>query len=315
VTRALVTGGTGFVGANLVRRLLQDGHEVHLLLRPDSQTWRIDEIIGRAHIHRLSDRRGVRGLLSNIAPQWVFHLAAHGAYPSQGDVDAMLETNVRFTIDLVEACVAAGCDAFVFAGSSSEYGFKDHAPAEDELPEPNSVYAVTKLCASMYCDYRARREAANIKVLRLYSVFGPWEEPSRLLPRLIVEGFEGRLPPLANPNTVRDFVYVDDVCEAFLAATTRSQGPRVFNVGSGMQTTLRDAVEVVREILRFGAPAEWGAFPERAWDTSSWVADVRRIREHLGWTPRTAFAAGVERTVNWFRQRPDLLERYRMHRR
>jgi len=310
-----VTGATGFVGANLVRRILRDGHELHLLLRPDSQTWRIDEIIDRAHIHRLNDRRSIRGLISTIAPNWVFHLAAYGAYPHQADVDAMLETNVRFTINFVESCAAVGCEAFVFAGSSSEYGFKDHAPAEDELPEPNSAYAVTKLCASNYCDYVARREAANIKVLRLYSVFGPWEEPSRLLPRLIVEGFEGRLPPLANPDTVRDFIYVDDVCEAFLAATARSQGLHIFNVGSGIQTTLRDAVEVVRKNLRLAAPLEWGVFPARAWDTSSWVADVRRIRQHLDWTPRTTFATGVERTVNWFQQRPDLLERYRMHRR
>src|SRR6202022_3882820 len=125
---------------------------------------------------------------------------------------------------LLQAAVTAGVQAFVNAGTSSEYGYKDHAPAEDEKLEPNSDYAVTKAAAPILCPHTAQRTGVAITPLRLYSVYGPYEEPTRLVPTLIVQGLEGKLPPLVNPDVARDYIHVDDACDAFvLAATTRDQ--------------------------------------------------------------------------------------------
>ena len=155
--RALLTGGTGFVGANLARRLLQGGHEVHCLVQPGHAVWRIESIRADLRLHEvdLADGERLLQVVRQIRPDWVFHLAVHGAYSWQTDLGQMVRTNILGTINLVGACVATGFEGFVNTGSSSEYGFKDHAPAETEALQPNSHYAVTKASATLFCRYTA----------------------------------------------------------------------------------------------------------------------------------------------------------------
>ena len=224
----------------------------------------------------------------------------------------MLETNVRGTVNLVRAGLETGVESFVNTGSSSEYGFKDHAPPEDEVIEPNSEYAVTKATATLYCAFMARAHAARIRTLRLYSVYGPWEEPTRLIPTLIVRGLHGQLPPLANPRVARDFIHVDDVCDAYLAAAADASAPddAVFNVGTGVQTDLAGVVALTRRLLGVGEEPAWGTMPDRSWDTTCWVADTTRIREVLGWAPRHSLESGLAATIAWLRSDPRMLARY-----
>jgi len=308
--RVLMTGGTGFVGANLARRLLHDGHELHLLIRPAHTAWRIEPIRRDVHLHTvdLTDAQGVARMVGAVRPDWVFHLAAHGAYPVQTNIEEMIRTNVQGTVNLVEACVATGFEAFVNTGSSSEYGWKDHAPAETEPLEPNSHYAITKASGTLFCRFTGRAHRVRLTTLRLYSVYGPWEEPTRLMPTLIRRGRRGELPRLVDPGVARDYVYVDDVVEAYLLAATRDgQEPgSVFNVGTGVQTSLRDAVTIARRVLGIAAEPAWGSMPNRSWDTTVWVADSRAIRTALGWAPRHDFETGFRRMVSWFADRLDI---------
>jgi nucleoside-diphosphate-sugar epimerase len=306
--RVLLTGGTGFVGANLARRLLRDGHELHLLVRPGYQPWRIEEIRAEVQLHErhLHEVEAVSRLVSQIRPEWVFHLAAHGAYSWQTDWEQMVQTNIQGTMSLLSACLKTGFEAFVNTGSSSEYGFKDHAPAESEPIEPNSPYAVTKAAATMFCRQAAQSQRAHVPTLRLYSVFGPYEDPGRLLPVLIMRGLSGEWPPLADPEVARDFVYVDDVVEACLLAATRRTpewGP-IYNVGTGVQTTLREAVAAARQVMGITAEPVWNDMPNRRWDAKVWVSDNRKLREQLGWQPRRTFAEGLRLMRDWFRQAP-----------
>jgi UDP-glucose 4-epimerase len=312
--RVIVTGATGFVGANLARRLLADGYEVHLLVRPQYRPWRIESIRSHVHLHEvsLSDEPGLTALSRDIRPEWVFHLAVHGAYPWQSDRWQMAQTNIIGTMNLVQAAMQAGCEAIVNTGSSSEYGFKDHPAAETEWLDPNSNYAVTKAAATLICRYTARAQGVRIPTLRLYSVYGPYEEPTRLLPTLIVRGLQGEWPPLVDPEVARDYVYVDDVIDAYLlAATCPDQDPgAVYNVGTGVQTSLREVVGVARQVLGIEAEPVWGSMPNRQWDTSTWVADSRSIQERLGWRVHYEFGAGFRRMVDWFWENPALASYY-----
>ena len=308
--RAVITGGTGFVGANLARRLLADGHDVHLLVRPGYTPWRIEGILNDVRLHevQLADPGALEPVIAEIRPDWVFHLAAHGAHSWQTDLRQIVETNMVATINLVEACMKFGFEAFINTGSSSEYGFKDHAPAEDEMVDPNSHYAVMKASATQFCRYTAKRHAANITTLRLYSVYGPYEEPHRLMPSLIVQGLNGRFPHLVDPDTARDFVYVDDVCEAYILAVTCASHElgAIYNVGSGVQTALREVVEISKRNLDIAEEPSWGSMAGRVWDTKVWVADNRKIRAELKWIPRFAFEAGFRLMVKWFRENPEM---------
>lgn len=312
--RILITGGTGFVGANLARRVLGE-HEVHLLVRPGFTAWRIDGIRSDVRLHEvgLEDADRVSRVVAAIRPDWVFHLAAYGAYPRQADIRRMAHTNILGTINLVEACRQTGFEAFVNTGSSSEYGVKDHAPAETEWLEPNSPYAVTKASATLFCRLTAQRQGLRIATLRLYSVYGPYEEPDRLLPTLVLRGLDGDLPPLADPDVARDYVHVDDVCEAYLLAASRPapEPGSVYNVGTGIQTTLRQVVDVARRVLPITVEPRWSSMPRRVWDTHVWLSDSRRIRAELGWQPRVEFEVGLRSTLQWFRAHPELVGFYR----
>ena len=313
--RTLVTGATGFVGANLARRLLADGHQVHLLVRPTHDPWRIAELAGhvRVHVAALQDADGVDAAVQAAGPDWVFNLAASGAYSWQADVRAMVDTNVAGTVNLLEAALRHGFEAFVHTGSSSEYGFKTSAPSEDEAVEPNSHYAVTKAAATLYCAYAGRSSQAPVRVLRLYSAYGPWEEPRRLVPTLARRGLDGDLPPLVDPGIARDYVYVDDAVDAHLAAAAvPGQEPgAVYNVATGRQTSIAEIVDVVREELGIDAEPEWGSMPNRSWDSETWVGRPDRIAAAVGWKATTDVADGFRRTVAWLRDTPGMRDTYR----
>ena len=303
--RTLISGASGFVGSNLVRRLLRDGHEVHLLLRPGYRSWRLDLIRQdvRLHVVSLDDAHGLAAVLKEIRPDWVFHLAAYGAYSWQNDLHTMVQTNLIGTMNLVQACLLVGFECLVNTGSSSEYGLKPYAPSEREWLDPNSHYAVTKASATLFCRFTAQDRRVRIPTLRLYSVYGPFEEPARLIPQLIVNGLKRRLPPLVQRTVVRDYVYVDDVTEAYLLAashTTENPGP-VYNVGSGRQTTIEELVGMARQILGIETIPQWGSMADRSWDTDCWVADSSQIRSCLGWEPRFTLEEGFRAMLEWYR--------------
>jgi UDP-glucose 4-epimerase len=254
------------------------------LVRPRSDAWRLAGL----------DLEVVEADVREAVPtgfDLVFHLAAHGAYSWQEDAREIRETNVLGTQNALQAG-----DRAVVAGSSSEYGHKRHAPAEDEPLEPNSPYAEAKAAATaLALDHGA-------VVLRLYSAYGPWEEPNRLIPTLLSRGLHGELPPLVSPRVARDFVHVDDVCEAFVLAARTAAPGRVYNVGSGRQTTVEEAVQTVRALLDLDAEPHWGSMPDRRWDTETWVANPERIERELGWTASTGLEEGLARTLEWLRK-------------
>jgi nucleoside-diphosphate-sugar epimerase len=302
--RAVLTGGTGFVGANLARRLLREGHEVHLLVRPEHNPWRIKEIAHSVHLHEWNgmDMPGIVRTLDTIQPHWIFHLAAHGAYSWQNDFAQIVQTNVSGTACLVEAALQVGFEAFVNTGSSSEYGFKDHAPSEEEPVEPNSHYAVTKASATLYCRFSAQKNKVRIPTLRLYSVYGAYEDPNRLIPAIISNGLLGKWPPLVNPKISRDYVYIDDVCDAYLLAATTEHTDHgaIYNVGTGVQTSLAQVVETARWVMKIEAEPQWGSMPDRKWDTDIWVANSQKIQRELGWKPRYSFEAGLRESLSYY---------------
>lgn len=306
--RVLITGGTGFVGANLARRLLRHGHEVHLLVRKCCQTWRLEGISTDVHVHEVDveDRDGVRRIVAQVKPDWAFHLAAYGAYPTQTGIDRMAATNLLGCANLLDACADVGVESFVHTGSSSEYGYKKQAPAEDGPLQPNSHYAITKAAASYYCQFTAVQRDLHAVTTRLYSVYGPYEAPTRLIPTLIVRGLQQQLPPLVSPRTARDFVYVDDAVDAIVIAASRIDLPRgsIFNVCSGTQIDLESVVSVARTMLGIAAPPVWSSLQQRPWDTDTWVGSPAAMERATGWRAAIEFEAGFQRTVDWLREDP-----------
>jgi nucleoside-diphosphate-sugar epimerase len=312
--RVALTGGTGFIGANLARELLRRGHEVHLLNRAKHATWRIEPVRADVMIHTMdvADAARVRDVFRTIRPEVVFQLAQHGGYAWQTDVRTMLSTNYLGFINLLEAAEACGVRTVVNAGTSSEYGFKDRPASEGDRIDPNSDYAVSKAAATLHGRQVALRKGLSVATLRLYSIYGPFEDPMRLLPRLVSLGLDGRLPPLVNPETAHDFVYVDDAVQALADAGEAAHPHRgaIFNVCSGRQCTLRELVAIARKVLNVAAEPEWGTMQSRAWDTDIWVGNPERTARELGWRATTGLSTGISRFAEWLQNEPGMREHY-----
>jgi len=302
--RPLVTGAAGFVGANLVRRLQASGVDVVACARPGSDQWRLARVECDVRSVDLADAAAITELVDAVAPDVIVNAAAHGAYSWQTDFAAMLTVNVAAVDHLVELSVERGI-SLVHLGSSSEYGRQPVPPTELARPDPNSQYAITKLAgAQLVCDAVARRGLLGV-VLRLYSVYGPWEEPARLMPTLAAAMVESRLPPLVDPNIARDFVHVDDVVDliiTWMTAPVIVDNLPIVNVGSGTQTTLRDLVDTACTIATIDAEPDWGSMPNRSWDTTVWQADPSRAEQLFGWHASTSIEAGLRSLMSFVRE-------------
>ncbi len=318
----LVTGATGFVGANLARRLVSDGHNVHLLVRKKTNQfpWRIREITDQVKLdfYTPSEPDSIDRIFAEVKPQWVFHLAAHGAYSWQQDKAQILESNYILTSRLLDAAVEHGCESFINTGTSSEYGQKGHAPKEDESLNPVSYYAATKAGATHLCRFMAGAHNINMPTLRLYSCFGPYEQPNRLMTNLVACGNEGRWPKLVDENCAHDFVYVEDAVDAYMLAAKRDLTANcdpgaIYNVGTGIQTTLKEVVRVAAPLMKIDAKPTFGSMPNRSWDAEVWVCDHTKITQELGWRPQHSFEDGLKKMVDWYRQSTHLHSMYKDH--
>jgi nucleoside-diphosphate-sugar epimerase len=303
--QVLVTGAGGFIGANLTRRLVEEGHAVTAVERPGTRSRRLHGVDAARVALDLRDRDAVLDLIGTLRPAWVFHLAAFGAYSWQTDREGIFATDVRGTVNLLDACIASDCEVFVNTGSSSEYGYVDHAPTEDEAPRPTSLYGTAKAAATLFTGLAGRESERRYVTLRPYSVYGPWEDERRLVPTLITKGLSGELPPLVSPQVAHDYVYVDDVVDAYLRvpAAEGIEAGDVFNVGTGTQTTMQEIVELARRVLDIDIEPLWGSMPDRNWDTNVWVAAPHKAAAILGWRPRYDLETGFAATVDWMASR------------
>lgn len=303
----LVLGASGFVGANLLRAVLEVRDDV-VGTYHNGTGWRLDGIEPARLRHiDITLAEDVVATLSHLQPGTVFNCVAFGAYPFQNDTARIYETNLVATAELLEQIAEHPVKAFVNAGSSSEYGLNGSAPGEAEPLRPNSHYAVSKAGVSHLIHYFGVVRKVPCINLRLYSVYGPYEDSSRLVPNLVEHGLRDRFPPLVSPDIARDFVHTDDVVYAFaLAAQGLVSNPdriagNSYNIGTGRKTTIRDMAALSRTVFGMERAPEFGDMAPRAWDLEDWFADPAAAERDLGWRARISLRDGFERTASWWR--------------
>ena len=273
-------------------------------MKPSSTPWRLNGIEDGVAVHPvdITDAARVEDVIQRIRPTIVYHLATHGAYHYQNEPEPILLVNVTGLWNVVRACSKVGFDLFVNTGSSSEYGAKSFAMRETDVLEPDSFYAVAKSAQSLLCRHVGRSTRQAIVTLRLFSVYGPYEEPTRLVPRLMMAAIEGKPIDMASPTTVRDFVYVDDVVDVYMRIDAlRRRAGEIVNVGTGAQTSLAQLVEALGQVVGAPIDARWDRMEPRGWDTDVWVADVSKLRKSIGATPPTGIREGLAASLAWFR--------------
>ena len=299
----VVFGASGFIGTNLYEQLFRVRQDVYALTHDATKAWRLKllDVPAENIIHcDILSNTSVQDVFGRIKPKTIFNLAAYGAYSKQKNVGLTYETNVLGTVNILENCTTEM--VYIHAGSSSEYGFNCTAPKETDPVEPNSHYAVSKVSAAYTLDYYAKVHKLNTLNLRLYSIYGGWEEPDRLIPRLVEENLKGQLPPLVSPDISRDFVYVDDCVWAFVKAALRVNADirgRSYNIATGKKTTMRELVDVARQTFDIRQEPVWGSMGNRNWDLADWYGDPTAAEADLGWKATTLLGDGLQQTADW----------------
>ncbi|WP_266183654.1 NAD-dependent epimerase/dehydratase family protein [Dyella humicola] len=298
----LVTGSAGFIGANLFHKIFAQRSDVFAVVQY-TRNWRLegvpDENIVVANVN---DHVALKHLVDQVGPRTLFDCVAYGAYSFEQDPRLIYETNFQSIISLTTLLADRPISAFVHAGSSSEYGTNSAAPAETARCEPNSHYAVSKVATAEYLRYLGKEHRFPCVNLRLYSVYGPLEDGSRLMPNLLHKALGGTLPPFVDPKTSRDFVHVDDVCAAFIYAAGK-MNPELygedFNIGSGTCTTIAELAALTRDLFGLSEEPKFGAMEARSWDRADWYSDSSKAQDMLGWRARIPLEEGLKATATW----------------
>jgi dolichol-phosphate mannosyltransferase len=315
--KIVVTGATGFVGANLCKHFLKQGHEVIAVTGSTRSNWRLQALASsNAKLTQvavdLGDEAALRTFIARTQPQAWIGCAAYGAYPGQTDAPKIYRVcfdSVRWTLDALGQ--VPGFKAFVQMGSQSEYGLNCTAPSETSATIPDSDYAVAKVAATAYTQFCGKKKDFPGWVFRLYSVYGPMEDPSRLILKLLLHARDGKLPPLVNPRISRDFIYIVDVCgavDAVLAKSGRLARGEVYNIGTGRCTTLEMLVEAATERFKIPVKPEWGSMANRRWDHTDWYANPAKAKRDLAWNPGIDLRTGLGQTMEWIQANPDQIQ-------
>jgi nucleoside-diphosphate-sugar epimerase len=304
VSRALVTGGAGFIGSNLVRSLLERGDEVRILdnfstgSRTNLEGLDVDVVEGELRSYERV-HNAVKGV------EVVYHLGALGSVPrSVQDPLTSSAVNIEGTLNVLLAARDEGVRRVVFSSSTSVYGSSRELPTrEDCPPDPISPYGVAKLAAERYCISFSRvYESLETVVLRYFNVFGPRQSPSSqyaaVVPLFISAIAAGRpITIYGDGEQSRDFTYVDNVVAATVsAAGAAGASGRVFNVAAGAPATVNRVAETIGEIL--GKPVEKIQAPSRSGDIRDSWADLTATREVLGYDPSVSLEEGLRRTAD-----------------
>ncbi len=301
---ALVTGATGFLGSALVEHLIARDVETLCLVRPKSTAQSRCLPSGARAIEVSSfSASELKSKLAGVNADVVFNLASYGVQQADRDPAKLIEGNVGVLGNLLEATANSPLRRFIHVGSCSEYGFpeRDNVPIpETQALRPTSLYGAAKAASVLFGSALASHLHIPFVNLRLFGVFGPHEAPDRVVPYLIRKLRKNEPVDLTPGEQVRDFLYEEDVIEAFVAAAESStiKEGEVYNVCSGRPTRVREIGEAVADAL--GKPRQllhWGERPYRA-DEPMWlVGDNRRFRTATSWQSRTSVEEGIRRMI------------------
>jgi len=183
----LVTGGNGFIGANLVRTLLKKNKPVLVLTEPNPNLWRLQDIIHEIGIIEcdITDYKKINLIIATIKPSIIFHLAALGVKPNNDGIKKLFDVNFHGTVNLLEACKKTGFECFVATGTASEYGNTNEKLTETLLVAPQDDYSISKAATTLYCQKEARINNLPVYVIRPFCAYGDFEPPHRLIPTII----------------------------------------------------------------------------------------------------------------------------------
>jgi UDP-glucose 4-epimerase len=301
--RCFVTGSTGFIGSHLIRLLLEGDCHVGALIRPNSNPWRIRDVLTRLHIISgdLTEVDRVAPIIREFDPDIIFHLGWQGVNNRFWDDPAQVSSNLYGSLKLLKIARDVNCKCWVGLGSQAEYGPHDGVLAEDLPTQPKTVYGVTKLCVGLLSSKLCEVYDIRFVWLRLLATYGAMDDPVHLIPYVIQCLLRGQKPVLTSGEQRWDYLYVTDAARAIWQSATCPTVQGTLNLCSGESVSVRSIVQRLRDLIDPELPLGLGEIPYNPDQSMNLEADGSLLRQITGWAPQVSLDEGLRMTVTWYR--------------
>lgn len=304
--RILVTGASGFIGSHVTRACVREGAEVACFLRPNSNPWRLLEAL--PHVTRydvdLTNEEDVMAKMETFRPDIIFHLAADTMRKRDLEIyEPQHLTHTVSTLRLIQAALKLPTlPRFVHTGTIEEYGRGSVPFREDQCASPVTPYSLTKLEAVHLAMYAAHEHGLPVVVVRPAMTYGPLKGKGMFIPDFFRAAMTTKEFKMSPGEQTRDIMYVDDLVRGYLAlATTERVEGEIFNVGTGVETRMKDLAERLRILCGGDTVIQYGAYPcDPKIETMRCVMDIQKMRDRVSWQPTVGLEEGLARTADWY---------------
>lgn len=327
----LVTGGAGFIGSHIVDLFIENNYRVVVV--DDLSSGREENLNKDAQFYKLNitDKKGLERVFQQERPDYISHQAAQISVSlSVRDPLFDAQTNILGSLNLLQCCVDYQVKGIVFASSGGTiYGEPEHFPISEAHPlQPLSPYGISKVTVEHYLDFYRKNYNLPYVSLRYGNVYGPRQDPygeAGVTAIFIEKMLKGKIPTInGDGEYIRDYVYVENVAQANLLAIENMlklakvvQKEKIveettyniynidnnsFNLGTGVGASVNELFHLLREIIKFPHPANYG--PPRAGDLRKNILDCQLIKNVWGWQPEVNLSEGLKKTVHWFERQP-----------
>ena len=307
--KVLITGGGGFIGSHLVKRMLAEGAKVFVIERKDSNLWRIKKEEKELSIYSGDIRHAtqVDKFIKGAQPDYVFHLAAYGVDSEQRQYITAAEVNIMGTLNILNSLKDIGCEKFINMGSCAEYGDYKEVMYEEMKPIPVSIYGSTKACSTILSHQIAYENNMSIVTLRPFGIFGEGEETHKIFCHIIMSIIENKEVKLTLCEQYRDYCYVENIVDGLMmAAVDKNIKNEIFNIGSGESYPLKHYVNLIFKNIDTKMKPIYGAIQYRKNEMWNPKPDINKIKKMLNWKPRISLEEGLVRTIHWFKKNKDI---------
>jgi len=302
--RILITGGTGFIGSRVVKKLIDVGDIPIVLKRSFSNVWRIREFIDNVTTYDI-DKVSIEEVFRKEKIDAIVNLAvSYKKYASFSDIDELVDVNIKFPVRLLELCKVNNIRLFVTAGSYFQYG-RDHSVLSDyRLSAARNLYSASKSALGDIMRYYSKYENVKTAELIIFTPYGEMDHEERLIPYIIKQKLSGNKVNLTQGFQRLNLVYVEDIADAFVKAIdlTDFQEPNLrFNIANKESYSIREIVTVMEELFGSRIEVDWGVMKAEELDLSrNYLVDTEQAEKILKWRPRFNIYDGLRNTIAYF---------------
>lgn len=309
--KVLITGGDGFVGSHLTRKLIKEGADVQLIREPDlmgksTNLDGLDKYIDKYYVD-ICDFRSLNKAVKRANPEKIFHLAALADLDRSLEIaNQCIEVNIKGTTNLLYALQDIKFDAFLFTSTCEVYGSNPPPFTEEMDLDPPSPYAVTKVAGEYLCKMFHKIYQYPIVILRLSTVYGPGQNIKRLIPSVIRSCIKKEKINITSGKQRRDFNYVEDIIGGIIKASiTKGAIGEILNLGQGKTYTVREVVDKIVDLMGYSPEPINPSLRLRLGETMRWSCDNTKAQRILGWKPNCSLERGLQKTIDWYKSNPD----------